>query len=571
MTDLSSLSNDQLQALYAQSKPADLSAMSDAELTALHKQSVARENTPTDVKMFKRVWSGIREPVDAAAQMLERGAQRFGVDTKAINAKVGMPSADQAYQKAEENYRSTFDNGQKPSFDPLRMAGNVIGTAPIAYAMPGAAAASLPARMASGAASGAVSGTLAPVEPSKSNDEFWKEKGKQAAFGGVLGAAAPAVASAISRVISPRASTNPQIQTLMDEGVTPTPGQLLGKGAAVLEDKAKSLPMIGGGIANAQGRALEDFNRAAINRTLTPLGESLPKHIEPGREAVDYAANRISEAYDKLLPKLNVVVDQKFGTEVNNILAGAKGLPNNVAGDLEGIIKDRVLARFNNGQLTGKTMKEIESELGTLAKQYMNSTVASEKNVGIGIREVQNSLRDLVERSNPQHAGQLQSINKAFANLVRVERAAGSAGAVNGVFTAPQLSQAVRMSDSSSRRAAYSRGDALMQDLSDAGRAVLGSKYPDSGTAGRQALWQIPAAVGGAYSLGGTPAAAAASAPYALGALGRLAYTQPAQNALATLIARRPNAAPQVAAAVQNSAPAASAALPLLARGLLGP
>ena len=37
----------------------------------------------------------------------------------------------------------------------------------------------------------------------------------------------------------------------------------------------------------------------------------------------------------------------------------------------------------------------------------------------------------------------------------------------------------------------YGRGRALLQDLSDAGMEVLPSKYPDSGTAGRNALMNL--------------------------------------------------------------------------------
>jgi hypothetical protein len=84
------------------------------------------------------------------------------------------------------------------------------------------------------------------------------------------------------------------------------------------------------------------------------------------------------------------------------------------------------------------------------------------------------------------------------------------------------------MSDNSVRRGAFSRGDTLLQNISDAGKAVLPNKYPDSGTAGR-ALAAL--AAGGTATLL-TPAAIPA---LALGGLATAAYTRPGQAALRSL------------------------------------
>jgi len=60
----------------------------------------------------------------------------------------------------------------------------------------------------------------------------------------------------------------------------------------------------------------------------------------------------------------------------------------------------------------------------------------------------------------------------------------------------------VRAGDQTTRRRGYAAGNALGQDLADAGRAVLPSKIPDSGTAGRGF---IGLALGGGSALAGGP------------------------------------------------------------------
>ena len=94
-----------------------------------------------------------------------------------------------------------------------------------------------------------------------------------------------------------------------------------------------------------------------------------------------------------------------------------------------------------------------------------------------------------------------------------MQAAAGKTGAAEGVFTPAQLGQAVREMDTSARHSAFARGDAPMQELSDAGRNVLSVRTPNSGTADRlltatlgagAATWAIPltALLGGGAALG---------------------------------------------------------------------
>jgi hypothetical protein len=54
--------------------------------------------------------------------------------------------------------------------------------------------------------------------------------------------------------------------------------------------------------------------------------------------------------------------------------------------------------------------------------------------MGDALFDVQLTLRQAVEEANPAYKGQLQSINAAFADFIRVQRAAASTGAKEGIF-----------------------------------------------------------------------------------------------------------------------------------------
>jgi hypothetical protein len=133
-----------------------------------------------------------------------------------------------------------------------------------------------------------------------------------------------------------------------------------------------------------------------------------------------------------------------------------------------------------------------------------------------------------------------------------VENAAGKQGAKEGVFTPAQLESAARALDSSLRKRSFAHGKALMQDLGTAGDTVLAQKLPDSGTASRLMYGLGGAGAGAGYLAAGIPGVAATGAGLGLGAL---AYSRPAQNALVSLMTKRPDLLRLTGARVSDIAP----------------
>ena len=216
------------------------------------------------------------------------------------------------------------------------------------------------------------------------------------------------------------------------------------------EDALASLPVAGSFIGGAQRRSIETFNRAVIDDALAPIGQTLPRNAEMGHAAVADAADRISDAYEQVLPRLTFRRDAAFDGELQNLRTLATNMPPDQSAQFERILQNNVLSRLNpTGTMLGGDLKTVESDLGRFASQYRSSSVASERQLGDALRETQRILRTTLERQNPTDAPRLQAINSAFARLVRVEGAAGNRMTSGGVFTPADLLTAIKRSDTS--------------------------------------------------------------------------------------------------------------------------
>lgn len=308
--------------------------------------------------------------------------------------------------------------------------------------------------------------------------------GVGAATSGVLGLAGKALAGR---------SADPARDLLLNEGVPLTSGQATGPIAQRLESGMTSIPGGGDVVLAAQRKSLEGFNGAAYNRVLGPIGEDLPDDVAPGHDAVAAIQKKIGEAYDSVIPKLQARVNTpEFGQDVADITANLKdAAPAKLDQFTQQVNKIAFRAADDpNNVLTGQAFKDIHTDLGTLARNYMKDSTTEGRYFGQAVSDLRDALLDQAERTtqDPGLIDQLKSANEAYRNFLPVQKAAGAAQANDGVFTPFQLSNAVKASDPSMRKSAFASGNAVMQDLTRAGNKVLGNKVPDSGTPLRQML-----------------------------------------------------------------------------------
>jgi hypothetical protein len=293
-----------------------------------------------------------------------------------------------------------------------------------------------------------------------------------AAIAGGLGAglqrAAPAVTAGAAELIK--------------KGVPLTVGQKFGGITGGIEERLAGLPVADFLIGGARRRAVTGFERAAYNDALAPLGQSLPKGVK-GRDAYIKAEMIISKAYDDVLKDINIPSPNQIISQIPDV---ASTLPKQEAGVYSRTIMKELGDRVVDGRLTGTAFKEAQSALRKEAYKYMTSPDAYQRSLGEALSDAAEELTTTLGKFNPDKAGTLANIDAAYSRFKPMQMAASAKGMAGEVTPAKLLEKVY----SQSRRSpsVLARGGARMQDLAETGANVIGTKVPDSGTAGRLAL-----------------------------------------------------------------------------------
>lgn len=522
-------------------------------------QTSAPASSATPVTRTDKIIKGVVDPIEGGAQLLTHILPKGVVDAgNSINnwiadktgmlAKIPESGMDALVSNNENAYQAKRAAAGESGFDGYRAIGNVVSPANIALTGKAVGAVNSIKALSSPilklATTGAITSLTNPVTSGAEN--YLSEKGKQAEAGAVGGVLAGGAASGLARLLSPKASVNPQLQLLRQEGVNPTVGQALGGWANRIEEKLQSVPLMGDAIAAARQSAGSDLSRAATNRALAPIGQELPSGMA-GNDAVLFTRKALGDAYDTLLPKMVVQQDAPYQQAVSGLrqMVGTGAISKDAPKQFNRFLANEVEPLFQGQQaMTGETFKRLQSKVTEQIQRTQASTNADERLLSTAYKELGDQLNKLSTRSNPQLSGELSAINAGYANFKRIQRAASSVAAEDGAFSPAQLQNAVKALDRSKDKARFSEGNALMQDLSSAGKNILSNKVSNSGTVDRLLLG------GGAIGSGLLHPAI----PIGLG-LGAAAYLPILQRAGVGLLASRPDLAQPVANAVRQSAP----------------
>ena len=326
------------------------------------------------------------------------------------------------------------------------------------------------------------------------------DRAKAAATTGLTSAALGKAGDVILPDISKAASS------LMSKGVKLTPGQALGGRIRMAEEAAASIPIIGDFIKKKEAQNLESFGRVAMNEAIDVLNEGknkgriraafsfimgkgsdktkrIPSGVS-GNEAFTVADNAITAAYNEVIPKLSINIDDKFVNNIQKIFNESQAkLPNEYIKVMDGILTEQ-LSRLTKDK-TGQVLKSVDSDLGLAATTFRRSNSAVERQVGEALFDVQSLLRDSMTSANKDVMADYNRVQKAFKTLLPVEKAVANATRTGGVFTPAQLLSASKAVDNTRRKLATARGQGIQQEFAQQAQDVMGKTIPDSGSAGR--------------------------------------------------------------------------------------
>lgn len=435
---------------------------------------------PTSV--LKRALHGLADPIYGAAQIADKAINPI---RQAISP--GAASMDDVIRERDAQYQAP------EGFDVARMVGNVAN--PVSWAGGGAG-------VARAAGQGALQAGLAPTNP----DNFLTEKATQVG----LGAAGGAVLSKALAGLTP----TKEAAALMAQGIQPTVGQSLGGMANTMEQKAASIPLVGDAVNYARRRAQREFEQKVLARPFEeapkPYGFP-PSMLKVSPKNLDEANAAASQIYNAVVPHLKPTKEALQG--VWQALSDARQNPEMTA-DAYKVLGGLVQKHFANfGQLDGPAIKNLDSQLGHLARKYSAGSPA-DKTLAGEIYRVQAAFREGLEPGLPLGLQDgMRRANQVWRALIPVNQAASARA--DEVITPRALQKAMA-------RQQHTDTTRLPPDaLVDSGVAVLPSNVPDSGTAGRIAFGAM-----GSGAFGLLPQYLGAGAVAGMGA------TRPVQRAI---------------------------------------
>jgi len=387
--------------------------------------------------------------------------------------------------------------------------------------------------------------------------------------GGLLGQLG---AKVVSRVLNPQ--TADAAKRIIESGVTPTPGQIMGGTWAKLETAAQKIPFLGQGIRDAKTAAIHEFNGSVINKALAPIGASVN---EIGHEGVLAARQAVEKAYDTAIDMVPIVDfgpkqagkalalpgeavgngPSSFWVSIERIKEMGKTLKPEYSKQLDSLIQKNLVDKLTPaGTMSGEATSYVKNEFAREARNFRKGNPGRDDlQIADALDAVKESIMGKIGEADPVAADIIKKANASHAMLLRVEHAAKDSSAPEGIFSPAAFSRAVKAQDLSLRKKNVSFGKALMQDESKDARLVLGDNLPKSDfgdtLAGLSTLGAL--ATGAVAPAFGAPLLSAV--PLAVGATARAAYTRPGQKAIAAALTSRPDFLRQTGTAIGKAAP----------------
>lgn len=346
------------------------------------------------------------------------------------------------------------------------------------------------------------------------------------------------------------------VKKLLERKIPMTIGQIAGGTLQRIEDAATSTLGLGHMIDSARERGVAAFNRSAFDDLLSPFGVKLPEGVE-GHAAVKFTKDKFKKAYDYILENMAVPDDETLRGSIHNLTRTAATIPGDLSTTFQAFLAKEVTPYFQNGTMSGHHFKEVDRVLRKQAARYSKGSGAEQAYADL-LSGLRTELRGAAGRgSDPVLVKALREADDAYANYVPIRDAASKTA--DGTFLPGGLDTSVRVADRSAGKGAKASGEARMQELSSAARAVLPSTLGRSGTPER--------ALATAVLGGGAAGAASVVTPWALAVppLLSLAYTKGGQRAVQAALTGRQGAAPQaVRRGLFGAARLAPAAAPAL-------
>lgn len=371
-------------------------------------------------------------------------------------------------------------------------------------------------------------------------------------LGGIAGSALPAAAQGIGSLgsaVAQGVSRTPAADALLNAGVPLTPGQLNPRGVFNrMEQALEAVPPIGSTIQNARERAMTDYSRAMLQRSMPP-GATLPADATNFNDMINAASNAFDTAYDvgkgypvgaKIMTTTgtDIPLAQALKSATSKPQPGLKPMEQaQISTGIQQLLNQTIAGAKQSGGMQSDDLLQLRSTLRDLIRGESGADNASRATKRLYQNAADTVTTALESQIPPDAAQALSNTDAQYAKFAVIRNAAAAAKDKNGGTPTPfQISTAIAQA---TPKAAYARGAGANRDLSQAAADVFQSNVPRTGHTGVGSL-MIPmmalgAAGGGAEMEGDDKMAGGLKGLgtlAALGGLGAALYSPAARNML---------------------------------------
>lgn len=278
-----------------------------------------------------------------------------------------------------------------------------------------------------------------------------------------------------------------------------TPGQIAG----VDEKTLAGAPLVGSQVQARRNESLEQFNRAAFDDALAPIGA---RAGAVGQEGVATAQQAVSDAYDAALGGLVLNIDQPMLASLRGAPYANLGKLKDVGPELQRSVDD-IFAKYadpQNGVISGENLQNALQEMQQLKNAYKQDPRWANR-IAPALDDISDGYSGVLERQAPENFKLFRDANTAYRNVSVLGEAVLKAS--DGELFGPQNLRAATNQGTfrfGGRRAA-ARGDKPFNELIQAGTGVIPKQVDEVSLAGRLMPVGAGAGAAGGISLMAAP------------------------------------------------------------------
>lgn len=286
-----------------------------------------------------------------------------------------------------------------------------------------------------------------------------------------------------------------KLARLADEyNINLTPGQILGDSAT--ERRLSGLPIVGPQIRARRNETLDQFNRAAFDDALAPIGA---KTSQVGQAGVGEAQTAVSDAYKEALDGITMQLDTPFVRNARGRAYSELGKLADIGPELKQQVDD-IFKRYvgPDATLTGENLQNALQELQELKRSYF-ADPRWKRRIAPQIDEISDAFSGVLQRQFPENYRMFRNANTAHRNVSVLENAVENA-AEGDIFNPSNLRRATRQGTTRfGGRKASARGDRPFNELVMSAEKVVPSRYDDTSLSGQLLSPALGAGAGAGY------------------------------------------------------------------------